>query len=491
MMTAMNRLILTPAYLRKLRGLATGVAKQRESESGSVSALREEITPIDLVEHAIEKSSVGEKTLSIETVYGYRSCLRRLARVLKRPDAGEYVRQTIEESHEWYTVPEVRARFLASMTGDLGGMAKVLDAAAARIDVRACDRVAVSPGEDPISADNALIQLGEPRYGSPSPVNVRNYRREHVPIHARDVRMLRDSMRRGVHPLHVAFPSRDRTIPEHLEIYMGALSGMLMEATWLTGLRPIEWCGASIEVQHADGRTISMSAAIQSLMASSDLPDRTSQPRDWLVAVRDLFDRPLDFGTPWLVLRNAKVTKAIEKKLPTDRALEIERLPASAQICIWCVAEIFRETWGLPPDTHYHAWRDAERKEAEKRLSCASIRIRRMVERALPEYPDTLTLRTLRRDFGDRCKAVMDQEAVAVAMGHTAVRSQDSYGRGVQRLQGSAPRHPKAYVVPHPDLVETFVASLKARRARERAPSRQIPLWELVNVGPESRLASG
>ena len=212
-------------------------------------------------------------------------------------------------------------------------------------------------------------------------------------------------------------------------------------------------------MESESGRAIAMSAAVESLMGSTDLPDRTARADDWLVAMTEILARPLEFGVPWLVLRNAKTYQAELKGMPLERALEISRLPESTQTVIWCVAEIFRSTWPLPADVMFEAWHGPARKEAEARVNNASKRISNMSRRVLPDYPDTITLLTLRRDFGDRAKSALPQEEVAVMMGHTAVASLASYGRGVDRLKYTGDRHPQAHVVPHPDRVAAFVAA--------------------------------
>ena len=220
----MARPALTHDYLKTLRALAAAVVKARRANPESPDALADDISPLALAELAINRSQPGPDGLAIPTVYRYRSTLRRLAEVLQEPDAAARLTESLHESDAWYTAPEIRQQFLASLRGDLRAMGHLLESAAERIRTSPGDRVPARD-TDPGSADDTVLQLREPRLGAPAPTYVHRPRREHAPIPAGDVRTLRDALRRGVHPLHVAFPSLGRSLPAHLKAQMGPFTG--------------------------------------------------------------------------------------------------------------------------------------------------------------------------------------------------------------------------------------------------------------------------
>lgn len=453
---------LSREHIRSLRALASGVAEARSANPASPDANSTSISPMAMATLALARAQPGPDAVAPSTVYRYRAALLQLAQVLKRPDAVARIEEWLREAPTWQNTPEIREQFLASLRGDLPAMAHLLDSTAVRIRTSPAARRPAG-STDPGSADDTFMQLEEPPLGTPAPRDVRDRygRRVHVPLMASEVRELRDWLRRGLHPLHVAFPPPGLSRPAQLQAEMGAFSGMLLEATWSTGLRPIEWCSAAVRVEAEDGRVIDMSLAVASLMESSELPDPARRPDKWLEAMAELLAKPLGFGTPWLVVQNAKSGEAARKGLPLERLLEITRLPDSTQTVIWCVAEIFRSTWPLPDGMPFHLWRSEERDEAEARLRTARKRITRVGEKLLPEYPGAINLRVLRRDFGDRAKAVLTREEVAVVLGHASLKSQAACGRNASHVKRVNDRDYEARVTPHPDFVDAFRLALK------------------------------
>ena len=308
---------------------------------------------------------------------------------------------------------------VAALSGDPGVRDRLDGFLFSRPLVRRALKEAVSaPAPD---AAERLLKLGRDLRAAPSPADAgpgtsaaASGRREHEPIREGDIRNIAHHFTAGWDVLDMIFHPR-------LEQLTNLATGVIAEASWLTGVRPAEWPDAELKMEEGTGRR-PVHEIYGDALAAAPLPDPEADRQGFLARARGALVRIVESAPVWLEVRTAKSNWLRRHGLPTMRSIGLGRATTDQKIAVLCATAGIRR---IGPGR----W-DAWQRRINRRLQAA-------VPSVLPQRRDRrLTLYSCRHDFIDRAKATLPPEEVAALAGHSSERTKGHYGR--PRAKGSA-----------------------------------------------------
>ena len=308
---------------------------------------------------------------------------------------------------------------------------------------RALHGAVASPGSD---AAGRLLRLGRDLPAVPSAAVAAPGRsvapsgkRVHEPIREGDIRNIAQHFIAGWDVLDMIFHPR-------LEQLTNLATGVIAEASWLTGVRPAEWPEAELKIEAPPGRQ-PVHEVYGDALGGARLPDPAADREGFLARVRGALMRIVESAPVWLEVRTAKSLWLRRHGLPTMRSIGLGRATTDQKIAVLCASAGIRRI-GI------ERW-DAWQRRINRRLQAAAPRV-------LPHRRDRrLTLYSCRHDFIDRAKATMSAAEVAALAGHSSERTKGHYGR--PRAKGSAGA--SAPAVADPAEVRAIEAHLELRAA--------------------------
>lgn len=279
----------------------------------------------------------------------------------------------------------------------------------------------------------------------------------HEPISEEDLRTVVHHLIGGWDPLDTIFYPKLSHLPN-------LATAVIAEASWGTGVRPVEWLDANLTVE-LDGRRNDVHRVYQAALARDPPPDEEANRPGFLAHARRLLEGILESGPVWLEVQSAKGHWLRRHGLPAVRSIGLSRAGTVMKTSVFCatamVRRIGRRSWP--------AWQ----KKLNRRLKKVAVRL-------VPHRRQELKLYSFRHDFIDRCKAVLSPAETAALAGHSSAKTKVHYGR--PRVRGST-----GTVVPAQGSPEE-VAAMEMHFERRAARVVEHPVREVV---PEPEAGEG
>ena len=280
----------------------------------------------------------------------------------------------------------------------------------------------------------------------------------HEPISKEDLRTL-------VHHLAGGWDSLDAIFYPDLDHLPSLATAVIAEASWGTGVRPVEWLGANLTVE-LDGRRNDVHRVYQAALQRDPPPDEEANRPGFLAHSRRLLEGILESGPVWLEVRSAKGQWLRRHGLPAVRSIGLSRAGTVMKTSVFCATAVVRRIGR----SAWPAW--------QKRLN---RRLKKAARRLLPHRRQELKLYSFRHDFIDRCKAVLSPAETAALAGHSSAKTKVHYGR--PRLRGSTGTGVPAQGLP--EEVAAMDLHFERRAAREiDRPGREVASEPEDGEGP-------
>lgn len=253
-----------------------------------------------------------------------------------------------------------------------------------------------------------------------------------------------------------------------------ALSGIMLQTCWLSGMRPVELFQCVIAVIVNDRVCIAPDDL------DSRIPEIANQNGAGIGGLRAIGATILELarqnsGEVILAIRNAKTANA-NASVQEYRIQNLKGIDAYRLGVIWVATQLRRLDFS--PD-EIRGCRDLVTKHAR----AVSLRLR-------PD-PPPVTLYSMRHDFSDRAKRAYSKPEVAALMGHTGRNSGSHYGtKNVRRGSGFTPgRHAVHGWLPTPDAEQAarLIAHWSPSFGEEPAPHpapEALPAVEQIIPAP-------
>ena len=285
----------------------------------------------------------------------------------------------------------------------------------------------------------------------------------HEPIGEEDLRTLVHHIAGGWDPLDAIF------YPD-LGHLTNLATAVIAEASWGTGVRPVEWLDANLTVE-LDGRRSDVHRVYRAALERDPPPAEEANRPGFVAHSRRLLEGILESGPVWLEVRTAKGQWLRRHGLPLVRSIGLGRAGTNMKTSVFCATALVRRIGG----SRWPAW--------QKRLN---RRLKRAASRLLPHRRQELKLYSFRHDFIDRCKAVLPPAETAALAGHSSAKTKVHYGR--PRVRGSA-----GTMVPaqgSPEEVAAMELHFERRQAREIGrPVREAAAEPPAAEGPSPSLS--
>ncbi len=270
----------------------------------------------------------------------------------------------------------------------------------------------------------------------------------HEPIRRDDIASLAQHFSSGWDKLDLMFYSPLDQLTNHA-------TGVIAEASWLTGVRPAEWPAAEMLVETPGGR-VPVHKLYEEALLKSPPPQRDINRPAFLAAARGLLARILESAPVWLQVNTVKSDWLRRYGLPPVRSIGLGRASTDEKISVWCATAMVRRIGAQ----RWPSWR----RRINRRLQAAT-------QKLLPGRSEALTLYSFRHDFIDRAKSTLPPAEVAALAGHSSERTKVHYGR--PRSKGSAGAMAPAQA--SPDEVALVEAHLEARASAGRIAEQSHP----------------
>ena len=298
------------------------------------------------------------------------------------------------------------------------------------------------------ATENVDAWLSDPIVRRPDVRTGQSKGAQHRPITAADIARLRNTLRGAHDPVDVIFADGSE-----LEWLTNLAAGIMAEATWCTGLRPVEWPTARLYM-HRDSPAGPLQVAdlYASELSAAPPPEQTDDRPAFLRRVKEILHGIMTDGTPWLHVRSAKSQHARSYRLPTQRRIGLASHTPASRIVIFCATVLARRVdaagnWKAYQRRMNKRWRDMA---GEFGLA-------------------TLSFYSFRHDFIERARASMSAPEVAALAGHCAASSKSHYGRPrIGGKRSAAPAHPD------PEQVEALSRHFDRRRDQRLARQRLL-----------------
>ncbi len=323
----------------------------------------------------------------------------------------------------FFSRPLVR-RVLASAVSETG---PDLPARLARIETR---EVASAAGAAPASRAAPL-----------------NGKLVHEPISEEDLATLVQHLAGGFDPLDAIF------YPE-LEHLGSIAAAIIVEASWATGVRPVEWVGSNLAVE-IDGQLQDVHRVYKAALQRDPPPNERSNRPGFLAHARHQLAGLLESGPVWLEVNSAKSVWLQRHGLSTHRSIGLARASTDVKMSVFCATAVVRRIG----QASWSAW--------QRRIN---RRLRQAGRRLLPARQQPLKLYSFRHDFIDRCKAVLSPAETAALAGHSSARTKMHYGR--PRRKGSTGAVVPAQAAPAETAAMEMHLERQAKGKPDRTPAR-------------------